>query len=77
VLRSQLDSHQQGSADELDKIRKTAEEENKRLTQEILLSGEEFSRKIDNLETTYKEQLEQLQGQKEREAKVGSSDVQF
>ena len=71
-LKVQLQGKETTMSSELERLRKTAEEENRKLMQEMLKSAEEYGKKIESLEDMYRDKLKQLGDQKDREASVSN-----
>lgn len=69
-LKQQLQSKESDLYSEIEELKKTAESENQRLTNEMLRSAEEYAKKIESLEEMYREKLKQLGDLKDREASV-------
>ena len=63
------------ASSDLERVRKEAEEENKRLAQELLDSANDYGKQIEQLEDMYKMKLKQLGDNKDREASVSVNDV--
>lgn len=58
------------TSEEMDKVKREADTENRKLRQEMLEAADEYSKKIDALEDMYKNKLKQLEEQRNKESKV-------
>ena len=69
-LKVRLQNASASASSDLERVRKEAEEENKRLAQELLDSANDYGKQIEQLEDMYKMKLKQLGDNKDREASV-------
>ncbi|CAH1783825.1 unnamed protein product [Owenia fusiformis] len=69
VLKHSLESKQSESSAELDRLKNEAEMENKRLSEEILASAEEYAKKIETLEKMHNEELAKWKEKSRQELK--------
>ena len=57
-------------SDEMDRMRKDAEEENHRLRQEILTAADEYSKKVETLQALHEQKLEKLKMEMDKVLRV-------